>query len=196
MFQTDLQKSGILLESFPEACKQNGCESVFFSSQIFLSEDEREPFSAKLGFYNPQRPTSKLSLFNKSSHPGGRPRPPCSPPQAAHPERGRRRGAHPAGAHSPVGGQPPTVPARRTGLAGSGLCRECPPAPAGSRPASEPDRKRGEDNTGAAWKSPPGFVPEGDSAGLAGELPSHPSARTGGERGRLQETGHPPFCRD
>ena len=35
-----------------------------------------------------------------------------------------------------------------------------------------------EKTTRAAWKSPPGSRPESDSVGLAGELPSHPSART------------------
>lgn len=63
-----------------------------------------------------------------------------------------------------------------------------PPTPAGRQPASEPDRKQ-EKTTRAAWKSPPGPTPECDSVGLAGQLPSHPSAGTQGAG--LQEAAQP-----
>lgn len=62
------------------------------------------------------------------------------------------------------------------------------PAPTGRQPASEPDRKQ-EKTTRAAWKSPPGPTPECDSVGPAGQLPSHPAARTQGAG--LQEAAQP-----
>lgn len=118
-----------------------------FSSQMFLSEDKRGPFSANVGFYNPKRPVQTAprvsSLFNKNSRPPRQPppahlQPSQGPLGAAHPERSatEMRGTS-CQAQSLMGGEPPTMPSGPTRPAGSGPCRECPPAPAGSQPASQ-----------------------------------------------------------
>ena len=121
-------------------------------------------------------PLSKLSHSAKRSIlTGSHPRPMCS-------LRGALEGAaHPAPGHTlqgPRAGELPTGPGGVGGVTGR-VGVPPPQAPTGRQPASEPDRKQ-EKTTRAAWKSPPGPMPECDSVGLAGQLPSRPSAGTQG----------------
>lgn len=127
---------------------------------------------------------------------GGYPSPQLQPPQglqgAAHRAEWRQQ-AHPGRDTFTVGDSCPRSLTRVIRQLAAARGRS---APQHLLAASLRHRPTGneEKTTRAAWKSPPGSRPESDSVGLAGELPSHPSARTPAGAG-LQETAQP-LCTD
>ena len=130
--------------------------------------------------YNPQRPVQlppeQALTLSKTFHPDGQPSPAhVQPPGGPRGSCPPSPGAHPAG----TAGWGAAHRAWRGGGGHRAGGRAPPQAPTGRQPASEPDRKQ-EKTTRAAWKSPPGPMPECDSVGLAGQLPSRPSAGTQG----------------